>query len=364
MVRIILLALATAAAVSPGAATAASATIADQAACGTAAAAPVPITKVLTIVLENMDYGTIVGDADAPTFNALGRGCGIATDYHGIQFPSLPNYIALTAGTIPPSIAVDGTNGRDCRPGPTCQSTDPSIFTQIDGGTAPAPALTWRTYAESMPGNCFPRNAAPYAVRHNPATYYPGDAAACAQDDVPSGSPAGGALARDLAAGTLPSYALFIPNLCNDGHDACGGVSRVVEQDATLAAWMPSILASPDYASGHLLVVVTADTSESPANGNRLATVLVNPDIPAGTQAGAPLDHYSLLRLDEQLLGLPPLANAATAADMAAAFNLPLPAPAARRAGRPGSSRPGCPHSRSGLPGNPDRGTAAAARRA
>ncbi len=47
---------------------------------------------------------------------------------------------------------------------------------------------------------------------------------------------------------------------------------------------MPRILASPDYRSGHLLVVITADTSSSAANGNTLATVLVNPDVVAGTQ--------------------------------------------------------------------------------
>jgi hypothetical protein len=92
---------------------------------------------------------------------------------------------------------------------------------------------------------------------------------------------------------------------------------------------MPAILASPDYQSGHLLVVITADTSHSPANGNLLATILVSPDIPAGTTATARFDHYSLLRLDEELLGLPPLANAADAADMAAAFNLP-PGPLTR----------------------------------
>jgi hypothetical protein len=298
-----------------------------QAGCGTAAAAPAPITKVLTIVFENTDLTSIVGSPAAPNMNALASACGLATNYHGIQFPSLPNYIALTSGQIPASIAVDGVKGRDCEPSPTCDSPDPSIFTQIDAAAAAAPAapLTWRTYAESMPANCAMTNAGEYAVRHNPAAYYPNDAAACAADDVPAGTPAAGALASDLAAGTLPSYGLLIPNLCNDGHDACNGADRVAEEDATIAAWMPSVLASPDYQSGHLLVVLTADTSHSPANGNTLATVLVNPDIPAGLQVADRFDHYSLLRLDEELLGLAPLANAADAADMAPAFNLPVP---------------------------------------
>jgi phosphatidylinositol-3-phosphatase len=293
--------------------------------CGSRAASPVSVTKVLTIVVENTDLDQIVGSAQAPNMNALVDACGLAANYHGIQFPSLPNYIALTSGQIPPSIAGDGVRGHDCRPSATCQSTDPSIFTQIDATAGGAAPLSWRTYAESMPENCTRTNVGEYAVRHNPAVYYPGDAAACAVFDVPSGSPASGALASDLAAGTLPSYSLLIPNICNDGHDSCNGVPRVVEQDTTIGAWMPAILASPDYRSGHLLVVITADTSQSAANGNLLATILVSPDIPPGTTATARFDHYSLLRLDEDLLGLPPLANAATAADMTHAFNLPLP---------------------------------------
>lgn len=298
-----------------------------QTGCGSAAAAPAPVTKVLTIVFENTDLTSIIGSPAAPNMNALATACGLATNYHGIQFPSLPNYIAMVSGQVPPAIGGDGVNGRDCPPSATCQSTDASIFTQIDAAAAAAPPapLTWRTYAESMPANCTQTNAGEYAVRHNPAAYFPNDALSCAANDVPAGTPAAGALASDLAAGTLPSYGLVIPNLCNDGHDACNGADRVAEEDATLAAWMPSILASPDYASGQLLVVITADSSHSPANGNTLATVLVNPDVPAGLQVADSFDHYSLLRLDEELLGLPPLANAATAADMAPAFNLPLP---------------------------------------
>jgi phosphatidylinositol-3-phosphatase len=300
---------------------------AAQPACGTLAQTPEQATKVLTIVFENTDLDSVVGSPLAPNLNALIQGCGLATAYHGIQFPSLPNYIALTSGQVPPSIAGDGVTGRDCVPSPTCQSTDPSVFTQIGRQAAadPQAPLTWRTYAESMPGNCAPANDGPYAPRHNPAVYYPGDAAACALDDVPAGTPTDGALAADLAAGSLPNYGLFIPNLCNDGHDSCNGVARVAEEDATVAAWMPAILDSPDYQSGHLLVVITADTSQSPANGNLLATIVVSPDVMPGTQDATRYDHYSLLRLNEELLGLPLLANAATATDMAPAFNLPLP---------------------------------------
>jgi phosphatidylinositol-3-phosphatase len=315
--------------IAPAAASAAvPATLSSQAACGTLAAAPAPVTKVLVIVFENTDAGSIIGSPLAPNTNALAQACGLATDYHGIQFPSLPNYLGMTSGQVPPSIAGDGTTGRDCVPSPGCQDTDTSIFTQIGDQAAanPSAPLAWRTYAESMPANCGLANAGMYVPRHNPAVYYPGDAAACAVDDVPAGTPTSGALATDLAAGTLPSYGLLIPNVCNDGHDSCNGVPRVAEEDATVAAWMPSILASPDYVSGRLLVVLTADSSLARVTSNQIATILVSPDIAAGTQVSVRLDHYALLRTVEDLLGLTPLAGAATAPDMAPLFGIPLPA--------------------------------------
>ena len=106
---------------------------------------------------------------------------------------------------------------------------------------------------------------------------------------MPAGTPTTGALASDLAAGTLPSYGLFIPNLCNDGHDSCNGADGWPRRTRRSRAWMPQVLASPDYHSGNLLVVVTADTSQSAANGNLLATMLVNPDIPVRAAGRRPV---------------------------------------------------------------------------
>ena len=290
--------------------------------CGANAQAPTPVTKILVLIMENTDYGTVIGSPEAPTINALAQACGLATNYHGIQFPSLPNYVAMTSGQIPAFIAGDGSRGRDCLPVGACTSSDASIFSQLD---QPGTARSWKAYAESMPQPCFTRNQGQYVARHNPPVYYTGLQASCRTNDVPMGTPAGGALAADLAAGTLPSYGVLVPNLCNDGHDACNGQSRVSEEDQTVATWLPAITSSTDYQSGHLLVILTADTSEAPANGNQLATILVNPNIRPGTRVSTRYDHYALLRLTEQLLGLPPLANAAHAADMAGPFNLPSP---------------------------------------
>jgi phosphatidylinositol-3-phosphatase len=280
--------------------------------CGSMTGPPPAAGKVMVIVMENTTFGSVIGSQDAPTINALAGACALASDYHGIQFPSLPNYIQMTSGTAPQSIAGDGQRGSDCSPASDCQSTDPSIFSQIT-----AAGLRWKSYAESMPSNCFPQNTGEYAPRHNPAVYYINEHAACAKFDVPMGTTAKGALTSDLRHGTLPDYSFVAPNLCNDGHDSCGGTPQVVEEDRFVTAWLPRIVASPDYQSGKLTVILTADTSSSSDPGNHLATIVASRLVPVHTTATGRFDHYSLLRLTEDLTGVSPhLGAAATAADM------------------------------------------------
>jgi hypothetical protein len=286
--------------------------------CGTMTGAPPTAGKVMVIVMENTTFGAVIGSKDAPTINALAGACAVATDYHGIQFPSLPNYIQMTSGAAPQSIAGNGQRGSDCSPGGDCQSTDPSIFSQMT-----AAGLGWKSYAESMPSNCFRQNLGEYAPRHNPAVYYANERADCARFDVPMGTTAKGALTSDLRDGTLPAYSFVVPNLCNDGHDSCGGVPQVVEEDRFVAAWLPRIVASPDYQSGRLTVILTADTSAGSDPSNHLATIVASRHVPAHTTATAAFDHYSLLRLTEDLTGVNThLGKAAVAPDMRAGLGL------------------------------------------
>ncbi|HEY7970906.1 MAG TPA: alkaline phosphatase family protein, partial [Candidatus Limnocylindrales bacterium] len=65
-----------------------------------AAATSVPsFSHVYLIVMENHEYGSIVGNTQAPYLNALIRHYGLATNYHAVAHPSEPNYLALFAGS-------------------------------------------------------------------------------------------------------------------------------------------------------------------------------------------------------------------------------------------------------------------------
>ncbi len=56
--------------------------------------------------------------------------------------------------------------------------------------------------------------------------------------------------------------------------------------------------------------------------GCHVATIVVSPSTAASTQSGTLFNHYSLLGSTEQLLGVPPLGQAAGANSMLAPFNL------------------------------------------
>ncbi len=50
------------------------------------------------LVLENNDFGSAVGSGGSPYVSGLARRSALATRYYGVSHPSLPNYLALTAG--------------------------------------------------------------------------------------------------------------------------------------------------------------------------------------------------------------------------------------------------------------------------
>jgi len=108
------------------AATAASASPSASHPCGTQSK-PGTIKHVIWIVLENHSYGAILGSSQAPYFNTLAKDCGVATNYHNITHPSLPNYIGATSGL---SLASLHKFLPDCSPSGSCDTSVQSIFGQ------------------------------------------------------------------------------------------------------------------------------------------------------------------------------------------------------------------------------------------
>ena len=261
-------------------------------------------TKLLTFILENHSQTQM--QAGMPYLSHLAQQYAYASDYSAITHPSLPNYLAIAGGSTfgVTDDAYPSTNA--VKVGPAT-----SVFDQ-----ALASGHTAKTYAESMPGNCVLTSSGLYAVKHNPWAYFNAGRANCLKYDVPSGTPTSGALASDVANGTLPDVGMVIPNLCNDAHDC-----SLSTADAWLQSWLPSILSGPDFTSGRLAVVITADEDDRSQN-NHVLTVVLDAAGHGGQIVSAPLSHYSLSGLYSQVIGSAPLGQARTAPDMLAAFGL------------------------------------------
>jgi phosphatidylinositol-3-phosphatase len=277
--------------------------------CGKLPLASTSYSHVIWIWMENHSYDEIIGSAEAPYINSLAAQCGLATNYHSISHPSLPNYIAATSGLPLAGLARFRS---DCNPAPGCSTAAPSIFGQLG---------SWKAYEESMPGRCDRSNAGDYAVRHDPPPYYTA-LSACARNDVGYGQ-----LARDLARHELPAFSFLTPNLIDDMHDG-----TIPQGDGWLRKNLPPILRSREYRGGKLVVIVTWDEGEGGASercatgahdaGCHVATIVVSPSTRPGTRSATLFNHYSLLGSTERLLGVSPLAEAAAAHSMLPAFNL------------------------------------------
>jgi hypothetical protein len=240
------------------------------------ASTPAPQGSVFVIVMENRSYDEA---SSQPYVSQLAKRFAVASDYHAVAHPSLPNYLALTSGS---------THG----------ISDDGYYKLPAGGLGQElteHGVSWRAYMEGMSAGCFD-SPYPYAVKHNPFAYYGGS---CPSNVVPLTT-----LDHDLA-GDTPRFVWITPDMCHDGHDCSGD-----QPDQFLSQLVPKILASRAWKDGGVLFL-TWDEGES-SGSNRVLTLVAAPDLKAH-QTAAPHDHYSLLRTVEDRLGVPPLGRAAAA---------------------------------------------------
>jgi phosphatidylinositol-3-phosphatase len=229
----------------------------------------------------------------------LGQRYGYATHYQAMTHPSLPNYLAVAGGS---TFGIHDDHDPSAH-----QLSGPSVF-----GDALAHGRSARVYADSMPGSCALTNAGEYAVRHNPWTYFVDERRECQSSDVPLA-----AFGDDVRSGHLPDAGMVVPDVCHDAHDCSRGTAdNWLHQEVGLA------MSGPDFRSGRLVVVVTADEDDG-SQGNTVLTVVVHPTI-SSEVVSSPLSQLSLSRLYAEVSGVPPLRSAASAPSMASAFHLPL----------------------------------------
>jgi phosphatidylinositol-3-phosphatase len=263
-----------------------------------------PGSHVFLLVLENREFGQVIGNRSAPFFNRLARRGSLATRYFAITHPSLPNYLALLGGA---TFHIQS----DCT---SCSAKGPSLASQLERA-----GISWRAYMEGMPKPCYRgAYAGSYAKKHDPFMYFPSvrnDPGSCS-NVVP-----GSQLDADLTAGRLAAFSWITPDLCHDGHDCA-----TAAMDHYLAGLVPRLTSS---LGPHGFLVVTFDEGVSErgccagAHGGRVATVFTGPDVRKHARLKRRYDHYSLLRTLQNAFSLPPLRRSARVIGIPPAFTTP-----------------------------------------
>jgi phosphatidylinositol-3-phosphatase len=256
-------------------------------------------SHIYLIVLENKEDSSIIGNAQAPYLNRLARTYGLATNYNAIGHPSQPNYLVLASGS---------TGG--VRDDANHDLSQPSVFDQVE-----ASGRTWQVAAQNDRLGCYtgatarggPDGPGTYARKHNPAISF----------SAISRSPTRCARITDFSHfdPAAASFNWIVPNLCNTMHDC-----SIATGDAWLGSFLPSILASPAWLQGGLILLTFDEGTTNDGGGGRVATIVISPLGRPGFSSAVAHDHDSLLRTIEDAWRLPCLAGACQANDMAEFF--------------------------------------------
>jgi phosphatidylinositol-3-phosphatase len=234
-------------------------------------------SQVTIVLMENKDYDAMAGNPGAPYFNRQLVQQGILLqNSHAVTHPSEPNYLALFSGST------QGVRSDSCPVSFSAKNVASELI---------AAGKSFAGYSESMPRDgymgCY--HAGQYARKHSPWVDF---------TNVPAAS-------NRVYHGFPPDPATLVwitPNVCHDMHDC-----NVSIGDAWLSKNLPPIIAWDRAHDG--LLIVTWDEAEPDRGTNRIPTVLVGPMIRAGAADRQTVDHYSVLRTIETVLGVPCIEN-------------------------------------------------------
>ena len=250
--------------------------------CLFAAAIPAPrYDHVVIIMEENHSAAEVAG---RPYISSLAARGMLFTQSFAMTHPSQPNYIALFSGST------QGVSDDDRH-----DLSAPNLATSLS-----AAGLSFAGYSEGLPVVGYQGDrSGDYARKHNPWASFRNvpDKVNRSFEDFPADG-----------FSSLPAVSFVVPNLRNDMHDGsvAGGDSWLRANIDGYASWA---------VSHNSLLIVTFDeglASQAPTE-TPIITILVGAHVRRGT-TDQRITHYSILRLVEDIYGLPYLAQDASAA--------------------------------------------------
>jgi phosphatidylinositol-3-phosphatase len=340
---------------------------------------------IFYIMMENHGFSQIIGNtADAPYTNELASRYNLATNFHGVTHPSLPNYLSMFSGdfqgiwddckagstvTCPPEEFVpdsgDATSAASLTQAQTDSATNtPHMFSgrnlvdQLESR-----GLSWKAYMQAIPAAGSTVEYAPviggttvklYAQKHDPFMYFSDITQSSAR--MANIVPFEGSFSKDLASGNVPSFVWISPDQCHDMHGVspssaaliglpqCGYPSSGLDHgaiqlgDRFLHDTVTAIMGSETWREGNSKIVIAWDENDysgfsggpgSPVGAN--GVVLGGGDAPllvVNSEAGPHMtfsklaDHYTVLSTIETLWHLGCLANTCSPRTSGSLMNL------------------------------------------
>jgi hypothetical protein len=227
--------------------------------------------RYLVIVLENQDYSTVMSNT---YFRNLATKGTLFTSFYAITHPSYPNYLAMVAGS---------TFG-------ISSNTQVNLQQKSIADLLEAKGLSWKSYAENYPGNCYlgsTADGALYVRKHTPLLSFQSiqnDPKRC-NYVVPAST-----FQNDWNSRKLPNYSFYTPNMDNDGHDTSVSFS---------ANWLKSFLdplLEDSLGMNGTLIHITYDEG---LGSNKIYNLFIGPAIKVNHIIGTTYDHYSVLKTVE-----------------------------------------------------------------
>ncbi len=267
--------------------------------------------RVIVLMLENSTRANVM---DNHYMNALRRKGVFMSNSYGVTHSSQPNYIHAVAGD---SFGLyNDTQGYVQWIYSTGNYPVTSIVDLLE-----AQGLTWKAYAEDLPPNYtqqavagFPNTIPPdegvFARKHVPFLSFPN---IVTNPDRVARIVNASEFENDLAAGTLPRFSWYTPNLINDGHSLGPGEAKKDPTDAdrhtnirNIEKFLKGFLGDDPIAKfpPETLIVITFDEAYPYHDPYEIYSLLIGDMLPAGTTRSEPCNHYSLLRSIEVNFGL------------------------------------------------------------
>jgi hypothetical protein len=278
---------------------------------------PAP-AHVIVVMEENYSYKTIIGNSLAPCLNALAKDTSITANMTlatAIMHPSEPNYLDLFSGTN--HGVVTDLSG----PAPNAPFNDCNL-----GSSIIQAGKTFIGYSEDQPSvGWYQGDAGNYYTKHCPWINWIGYGVPAPYDSVPIASdlpmfPLGTYFPDSNHYSNLPTMTWVIPNSVDDMHDGTAPTAIPNGDNWFKKNMMPLVRWVANPANNAVMIVIwDEDDYASGSPSNHIPLFIVGGIVKGGSY-GQAVNHYSVLRMMEEMYGLPECGSSATANEVPSAI--------------------------------------------